>query len=156
VPLDLLFALLARGGPDRVLLAAISRSLPRARWSCFVVKPEALLRWHRRLVVGRWTYPHRRSGRPSLDENVQQLIVCLARENPRWGYQRIKGELLRPGHPTGTPGCGLTTNPDGAWITQQARNPLLAWASQVDGSDSCCATATCSSPGQVRAGPARC
>jgi hypothetical protein len=48
---------------DRALLAAISRALPRAHWSCFLVAPDTLLRWHRRLVVGRWTYPHRRLGR---------------------------------------------------------------------------------------------
>jgi putative transposase len=39
---------------DRALLAAISRALPRARWSCFFVRPETLLRWHRRLVAGAW------------------------------------------------------------------------------------------------------
>jgi hypothetical protein len=44
---------------DRAVLAAISRALPRARWSCFLVRPETLLRWHRRLVAGAWTYPHR-------------------------------------------------------------------------------------------------
>jgi transposase len=71
--------------------------LPRARWSCFLVRPETLLRWHRRLVAGAWTYPHRGRGRPPLDEHLQQLIVRLAAENPRWGYQRIKGELLRLG-----------------------------------------------------------
>src|SRR4249919_4208290 len=67
---------------DRALLAAISRVLPRERWSCFLVKPETLLGWHRRLVAGAWTYPHRRPGRPPLDEDVQQLIVRLAKENP--------------------------------------------------------------------------
>jgi putative transposase len=82
---------------DRALLAAISRVLPRSGWSCFFVRPETLLRWHRRLVAGAWTYPHRRPGRPPLDEDFQQLIVRLAKENPRWGYQRIQGELQRLG-----------------------------------------------------------
>ena len=82
---------------DRALLAALSRVLARARWSCFLVRPQTLLRWHRRLVAGVWTYSHRGRGRPPLDEYLQQLIVRLAAENPRWGYQRIKGELLRLG-----------------------------------------------------------
>jgi putative transposase len=60
---------------DRALLAAVSRVLPRARWSCFFVQPETLLRWHRRLVAGAWAYPHRQTGRPPLDQEVQQLII---------------------------------------------------------------------------------
>ena len=175
---------------DRAVLAAISRVLPRARWSCFLVRPETLLRWHRQLVAGAWTYPHR-IGRPPLNPEVQQLIVRLATENPRWGYQRIKGELLGLGvrvsatairttlrrhglEPTPRPtttswraflhqqaagivACdfftvdtiwlrrlyvlffielatrrvhlaGVTTNPDGGWVTQQARNLFLATA----------------------------
>jgi hypothetical protein len=79
---------------DRALLAAISRVLPRDRWSCFFVKPETLLRWHRRLVAGAWAYPPHGYGRPPLAENVQQLIVRLARENPRQGP-------ARQGTPTG-------------------------------------------------------
>ena len=53
---------------DRALLAAVSRVLPRARWSCFFVQPETLLQWHRRLVAGA-TYPHR-IGRPPLNPEV--------------------------------------------------------------------------------------
>ena len=79
---------------DRALLAAIGRILPRSRWSCFLVRPETLLGWHRRLVAGAWTYP-RQPGRPPLDEDVQQLIIRLAKEHPCWGDQRIQGELLR-------------------------------------------------------------
>jgi putative transposase len=173
---------------DRALLAAISRVLPRSRWSCFLVKPETLLRWHRRLVTGVWTYPHDQTGRPPLDREVLQLIIRLARENPRWGYQRIKGELQHLGirvsattirtmlrrhgldpaprraatnwraflrqQATGIVACdfftvdtvwlrrlyvlffielgtrrvhvaGVTANPAGAWVTQQARNLLM-------------------------------
>jgi putative transposase len=47
---------------DRALLAAVSRVLPRSRWSSFLAKPETLLRWHRRLVAAAWTYPHRHTG----------------------------------------------------------------------------------------------
>ena len=178
---------------DRALLAAVSRVLPRSRWSCFFVTPETLLRWHRRLVAGAWTYPHRRPGRPPLDQELQQLIVRLARENPRWGYQRIQGELLHLGvrlsatvirttlrrhgldpaprraattwraflrqQAAGIVACdfftvdtvwlrrlyvlffieldtrrvhlaGVTANPDGQWVTQQARNLLLVLGEQ--------------------------
>jgi len=178
---------------DRALLAALSRVLPRARWSCFFVKPDTLLRWHRRLVAGTWTYPHHGTGRPPLDQELQQLIIRLASENPRWGYQRIQGELLRLGlrisatairttlrrhglDPTPRPAtttwraflrqqaagilacdfftvdtlwlrrlyilffieldtrrvhlAGVTANPNAAWVTQQARNLLLALEDQ--------------------------
>ena len=82
---------------DRALLAALSRQLPRARWSVFLVKPETLLAWHRRMVRRRWTYRSAPRGRPPVPDPVQQLILRFARENPRWGYQRIRGELLRLG-----------------------------------------------------------
>jgi putative transposase len=178
---------------DRALLAAVSRVLPRSHWSCFFVTPQTLLRWHRRLVAGAWTYSHRGPGRPPLDQELQQLIVRLARENPRWGYQRIQGELLHLGvrlsatvirttlrrhgldpaprraattwraflrqQAAGIVACdfftvdtvwlrrlyvlffieldtrrvhlaGVTANPDGQWVTQQARNLLLVLGEQ--------------------------
>jgi putative transposase len=78
---------------DRALLAALSRSLPRAAWARFAVKPGTLLRWHRQLVAGRWTYAHRAPGRPPLESSLRTLILRLGRENPHWGYKRIVGEL---------------------------------------------------------------
>jgi putative transposase len=77
---------------DRVLLAAASRLLPRASGASFLVTPTTLLRWHRRLASRRWTYGGR-SGRPPIGAEIRELVLRLARENPRWGYQRIAGEL---------------------------------------------------------------
>jgi putative transposase len=174
---------------DRALVAACSRVLPRRAWrrSAFV-KPATLLRWHRELVARRWTYPHRRPGRPATAAAVRALVVRLARENPAWGYRRIQGELVGLGIKLAASTvwtilkdagiepsprrqeqswaeflrnqaasilecdfltvdtlflkrfyvlffmelatrrvhlAGITTNPDGRWVTQQARNLLM-------------------------------
>jgi transposase InsO family protein len=77
---------------DRLFLSAASRLLPRARWRAFIVTPATLLRWHRRLVAKRWTYAHP-VGRPPMRREIRDLVLRLARENARWGYRRIVGEL---------------------------------------------------------------
>lgn len=82
---------------DRIFLAAAFRVLPRDRWKAFFVTPAPLLDWHRRLVARHWTYPQRGPGRPPLAQKAEALILRLAKENPRWGYQRIAGELLNLG-----------------------------------------------------------
>jgi hypothetical protein len=85
---------------DRLLLASLSRRVPRAEWASFPVRPETLLRWHRALVRRTWAAFGRRRwpGRPPLPPELQELILRLARENPRWGGQRLRGELLALGH----------------------------------------------------------
>ncbi len=95
--------ILARGGTrprfttaDRAFLAAAAQLLSRDRWRSFLVGPDTLVRWHRDL---RWRRgrPCRPPGRPPLDPQLKHLILRLGRENPRWGYLRIRGELLKLG-----------------------------------------------------------
>ena len=174
---------------DRVLLAAFSRVLPRRAWKTSLLwTPATLMRWHRELVARRWTYPHRRPGRPPTRAEVRALVVRLGRENPSWGYRRIQGELVGLGIKLAASTvwtilkeagiepapkrleqkwseflraqaasilecdfltvdtlflkrfyvlffielatrrvhlAGITANPDGRWVTQQARNLLM-------------------------------
>ena len=174
---------------DRAFLAALARLLPGERRRRLAVTPQTLLRWHRELVRRKWAQPARGRGRPPLEQHVRQLVLRLARENPRWGYPRIAGELgklgftvsassvrrillatgLQPAprriglswqqflrqQATSILACdfftvetltlrryyvlffielatrrvhlaGATTNPTGAWVTQQARNLAIS------------------------------
>jgi hypothetical protein len=83
---------------DRVVLAALSRLLPRPRWTAFFVTPATLLRWHRQLIARHWTHPHARPGRPPVDREIRELDLRLAAENPTWGHRRGQGELARLGY----------------------------------------------------------
>jgi len=178
---------------DRALLAAAAWHLPRSSRGTRLVTPGTLLRWHRALVRRKWRQTHGRPGRPRLSAEIRELVLRLARENPRWGHRRICGELAKLGlqasptsvrrllaHARLDPAprrlgptwrefleaqaasivacdfftvetaflrryyvlffiehasrrvhlAGCTTNPDGRWVTQQARNLGLFFAEQ--------------------------
>jgi hypothetical protein len=182
---------------DRLVLAALARLLPRKVLQSRIV-PETLLRWHRRLVARRWTYPPKRKpvgGRPRTAAVIRDLVIRFARESPTWGHRRIHGELVglvyrvapatvwnilhkagldpapRRVGPSWQEFCraqartmlacdfftvdtvllrrvyvffilevgtrhvhvlGLTRHPTGQWVTQQARNFMLALGEQAD------------------------
>jgi putative transposase len=170
---------------DRALLAAGACHLPPSSSLSLIVTPRTVLSWHRSLVRWKWRRYSRRPGRPKLASSTQELVLRLARENPRWGYRRISGEVAKLGvfvsattvrrilagaglgsaprrdgpswseflkaQAAGIVACdfftveslflrryyvfffiehatrrvwfaGCTTNPDGDWVTQQARN----------------------------------
>lgn len=82
---------------DRLILAAVARRLPSGR---LLFSPSTLIRWHRELVRRKWAAFSRRPrrGRPPIPEEIRELILTMAKDNPRWGERRIQGELLKLGH----------------------------------------------------------
>jgi hypothetical protein len=97
---------------DRAFLAAAFRTLSRERWSSFLIALQTLLRWHREVVRRKWIYRRlRRPGRPPITPEARDLVLRLARENPRRSYVRIQGELRRLGIRVGITAIGGSSGP---------------------------------------------
>src|SRR6266511_4140575 len=111
--------------PDRAVLSALTRLLPKQRRRHRFVTPETLLRWHRQLLKRHWTKPHRPPGRPAIPAQLRRLILRLAAENPTWGYRRIHGELTRLGYKVAASTVWLLLNRAG--IDPAPRRAGLTW-----------------------------
>src|SRR6266508_929136 len=111
--------------PDRAVLSALTRLLPKQGGRHGGVTPETLLRWHRQLLKRHWTKPHRPPGRPAIPAQLRRLILRLAAENPTWGYRRIHGELTRLGYKVAPSTVWLVLNRAG--IDPAPRRAGLTW-----------------------------
>src|SRR2546422_3416260 len=85
---------------QRRRLAAKGQRLGRRvlRQVVTIVTPDTILRWHRRLIAGKWTFERKRPGRPGIMKEISSLILWMATENPAWGYSRIQGALKNLDH----------------------------------------------------------
>jgi len=83
---------------DRLILVWLCRLFPSLLDAVIIVKPETVLRSHRRGFRAYWRWKSwRRGGRPRIDRELRTLIRWMSRENPTWGAPRIHGELLMLG-----------------------------------------------------------
>jgi hypothetical protein len=92
--------------PEKLMLVALTTRLQRQTQSrrerlrevVLLVQPETVLKWHRELVRRKWTFRRaNHGGRPKLDCEIEALMLRIAREKSRMGYDKVQGELLKLG-----------------------------------------------------------
>jgi putative transposase len=90
--------------PERRRLAKLAHPLSRKQLkdTATIATPDTLMRWYNRLIANKFngSKERKKRGRPRVDEEIEQLVIRMAEENPTWGYRRIQGALANLGHQT--------------------------------------------------------
>jgi putative transposase len=112
---------------DRLLWVLLSRVWTGWRSALLIVQPTTVIAWHRKGFRRFWTWKCRRGqrGRPSIPQNVRELIRRLNRENPLWGAPRIHGELLKLG-------IDISETSVGKYMRRHPRPPSQTWRTFLD------------------------
>jgi hypothetical protein len=106
---------------DRLIFVWLYRLFPSILNAITVVKPETVIRWHRRGFRAYWRWKSRRcGGRPKIDPEIRELIRRMNRENPLWGAPRIHGELLMLG-------IEVAESTVAKYMTKSRRPPSQGW-----------------------------
>jgi putative transposase len=121
---------------DRLSLLLLASRLPNWKHLLLILKPATLLRWHRQGFKLFWRLKSRAPrGRPHLSQELISLIQRMAAENPLWGAERIRGELLKLGlHvakdtiQTYLPRVRPTRSPSQDWNTFLKNHAKEVWA----------------------------
>ena len=121
--------------PERRILAEKGKALGKLLDDVItIVKPETLLKWHKKLVAQKWDYsPNRKQkgpGRPKIGPHLVNLILTMARENPSWGFDRIAGALNNLGHHVSDQTVGNVLRDNGMG-TAPERSRNTTWSSFI-------------------------
>jgi len=112
---------------DRFFWSLLSRSWRDWKDTLLIVKPETVLRWHRKHFASYWTRISRknRPGRPGKDREIQDLIRKMASSNPLWGAPRVHGELLKLG-------IEISERTVSRWMPKRKKPPSQSWRTFLD------------------------
>jgi putative transposase len=124
--------------PDKLLWIVARRLCPGWRRDLVLVRPETVVRWHRQSWHLFWRWKSRsRLGRPRLSAEARELIAVMSRDHPRWGTERIRGELLKLGIDVSNRsirrdrGRRPPRPPSQSWRTFLANHPAEIWAADL-------------------------